>query len=171
LQRYQPNGYQPTSEQPTGKKAKKRSSGKGVIAAIVAACVVLSALVGVGGAFITNRIINNNDISNIPANNAQNGVITDREDSETQNAISNNGNPSVIFKTTDNPNNTGKYSDNPIVNAAAVAGVSVVEITTETVQTNAFYGQYVTQGAGSGVIITEDGYIITCAHVSTAHRQ
>ena len=42
---------------------------------------------------------------------------------------------------------------------------SVVEITTEVVQTNSFYGQYIAQGAGSGVIISDDGYIITNNHV------
>ena len=50
--------------------------------------------------------------------------------------------------------------------AAELAGASVVEITTETMTTSWFYGQYVESGAGSGVIIdAEDGYIITCAHV------
>lgn len=53
-----------------------------------------------------------------------------------------------------------------VANAAAKAGDSVVEITTETVTTSFFYGQYVESGAGSGVIIdADDGYIITCAHV------
>ena len=30
---------------------------------------------------------------------------------------------------------------------------------------DSFFGQYVTSGAGSGVVLTEDGYIITCNHV------
>ena len=42
---------------------------------------------------------------------------------------------------------------------------SVVEITTESVQTGSFMQQYVTTGAGSGVIISEDGYIVTNNHV------
>ncbi|MBR5314203.1 MAG: trypsin-like peptidase domain-containing protein, partial [Clostridia bacterium] len=42
---------------------------------------------------------------------------------------------------------------------------SVVEITTEAVVNNSFYGQYVTEGAGSGVIISTDGYIVTNNHV------
>ena len=44
-------------------------------------------------------------------------------------------------------------------------GDSVVEITTESVQTDSFFGEYVAQGAGSGIIITEDGYVATNDHV------
>lgn len=42
---------------------------------------------------------------------------------------------------------------------------SVVAIVTESVSTDNWLGQYVTQGAGSGVIISEDGYIVTNNHV------
>jgi len=42
---------------------------------------------------------------------------------------------------------------------------SVVEISTETVQTNIFFGQYVSEGAGSGVVIDESGLIVTNHHV------
>lgn len=42
---------------------------------------------------------------------------------------------------------------------------SVVEIKTESIQTETFLGQYITEGAGSGVIIKSDGYIITNNHV------
>ncbi len=52
---------------------------------------------------------------------------------------------------------------------AAVADTvsdSVVEITTEFVTTGYFsFGQYVNKGAGSGVIVSEDGYIVTNNHV------
>ena len=42
---------------------------------------------------------------------------------------------------------------------------SVVAILTESVTTDFWAGQYITQGAGSGVIYKEDGYIITNNHV------
>lgn len=42
---------------------------------------------------------------------------------------------------------------------------SVVAISTEALATDFWMGQYVTEGAGSGVIISEDGYIVTNNHV------
>lgn len=47
-------------------------------------------------------------------------------------------------------------------------GNSVVEISTSSVVTDRFYGQYVTSGAGSGVIIAQNdaaGYLLTNHHV------
>ena len=65
------------------------------------------------------------------------------------------------------PGNTG-YSDLTVAQVAALVGESVVEITTSQLQTNLFYGQYVTSGAGSGVIFDQNGsygYIVTNYHV------
>lgn len=42
---------------------------------------------------------------------------------------------------------------------------SVVQITTEKIQTSIYMQQYITSGAGSGVILSEDGYIVTNNHV------
>ncbi len=42
---------------------------------------------------------------------------------------------------------------------------SVVEITTETVRNGSWMGQYVTEGAGSGVIVDGRGFIVTNHHV------
>ena len=59
--------------------------------------------------------------------------------------------------------------DGAVLTSAQVAAKvesSVVAITTEHMTTsNYWFGNYVTSGAGSGVIISEDGYILTCAHV------
>ena len=50
---------------------------------------------------------------------------------------------------------------------ASVVSPSVVAITTEQMSGSQtwFGGYYVQSGAGSGIIISEDGYILTCAHV------
>ena len=59
-------------------------------------------------------------------------------------------------------------ADTHILPAATVVhkvAQSVVEITTETVVQSGRLGQYVTSGAGSGVIISKEGFIITNNHV------
>ena len=48
---------------------------------------------------------------------------------------------------------------------------SVVSITTESVATDIWAQNYVTKGAGSGVIIQSDGYIVTCQHVIDGARK
>lgn len=42
---------------------------------------------------------------------------------------------------------------------------TVVEIRTETTVNSVYYGEYVESGAGSGVIIAENGLVLTCNHV------
>lgn len=42
---------------------------------------------------------------------------------------------------------------------------SVVEVFTETKRVSSWFQEYVTEGAGSGVILAEDGYIVTNHHV------
>ncbi len=49
--------------------------------------------------------------------------------------------------------------------AVALIKDSVVEINTEHMVTGSIYGQYIASGAGSGVIVAKEGYIITNNHV------
>ena len=113
----------------------KRGMGKGAIALLIAACIVVSGAAGFGGAMLANK--------------------------------GGSGSPSVIYKTPDtgtvSSDDGGSTSGLPAI--VEKVGNSVVEIVTEQVATNSFFGQYVTKGAGSGVIISSDGNIITCAHV------
>lgn len=70
-----------------------------------------------------------------------------------------------------NPANTTNVSSQSgensglIEQVAATAANSVVEITTEGIQTGNYFQQQIVSGAGSGVIISADGYIVTNNHV------
>lgn len=75
-------------------------------------------------------------------------------------------NNSVIYQSvarTGTNNNTGESLT--VADIAEIASISVAEITTETVQTGSRFGQFVSEGAGSGVVITTNGYIVTNNHV------
>ena len=69
---------------------------------------------------------------------------------------------SNIIKTAATSSNEGEFS---IKDIAKLTENSVVEITTESVIRGNRLGQYVYEGAGSGVIIEADGYIVTNNHV------
>ena len=77
----------------------------------------------------------------------------------------------VIYKSDSQNVNPSFATDGSIQSVIASVKDSVVEINTETIETNDFYsffgisGNNLVEGAGSGVIISKDGYIITNYHV------
>lgn len=78
--------------------------------------------------------------------------------------LSNNANVTIQQQTNKSYSGTVQVSD--VSDIVEKCKDSVVEITTESVSSgNSIFGQYVSQGAGSGVIISKDGYIVTNNHV------
>ncbi len=117
------------------KKNKNKKKGRAGMAVLIAACMLLSAGLGFGGAMLANHL-----------NPTSSGGV----------------NIQKVVETVSTGADGSAMSTEDIV---AKTQNSVVEITTESVTTGAFSQNYITQGAGSGVIISENGYIITNNHV------
>lgn len=107
------------------------------LALLIALCVVVSALFGFGGSYLANALNGGNSGSSKTASVSKNGYKL--EDAT--------GSKMTVQEV------TNKTKD------------SVVEIKTESVSADAWMQQYVTEGAGSGVVMTADGYIMTNNHV------
>lgn len=138
------------------KKKEKKSRGALKIAAIIISCILLASATGIGGAYLTYSLLSNNISQNGSDNNHSDGNTDVSDDS--QNNIDRA------------PVNINKVEGSTVSSSAMTDVISrvkdtVVEIVTENIQESQFYGQYVTSGAGSGVIINENGYIITNNHV------
>ncbi len=82
-------------------------------------------------------------------------------------SVANGGNPpAVVYRDVENNGQAGATGGSLSVrDIAASAGKSVVSISTKSVVDGGFFGQQTAEGAGSGVVITENGYIITNNHV------
>ena len=145
-QQYNYSNYQPTITD-TDKKAKKEKK-KGSFK-LVFSCILLSLVCGFsgafGGMFLFEKYSKNNN----------------KDDSSDK--LTNGS--TVIYETVDKELPETVIKAGTVAAVAKVALPSVVEIKTEAVVNNSFYGQYVTEGAGSGVIISADGYIATNNHV------
>lgn len=125
----------------SGRKKKKSKLSAGSAAMIMVVCILLSGFAGFGGSYLYSQATASSDDTA--------------------------GDQLVVNKVSDDHISTASVSltDKSTNEIVAEVADSVVEITTEVVQTSGFYGQYVAQGAGSGVIISDDGYILTNNHV------
>ncbi len=134
------NPYAQPQTQPVQKKKEKKTVGVGFVATMLVVCILFSSALGFLGSILYTHI------------KAKNVGISD--------------NGAMIVNKVDIDEQTAQtLADKPTSQITDEVADTVVEITTETMSTNSFYGQYVSQGAGSGVIISSDGYILTNNHV------
>jgi len=137
-----PANYSETTGQGVPPKREKRKHreksylSKGMAALLIAFSILSASVCGFGYGLWTG--------------NQQNG--------QEQNAAA----KTSIIQTSSLTNTTSGLS---VPEIAATTADSVVEITTESVETGIFMGQYIAEGAGSGVILSTDGYIVTNNHV------
>lgn len=68
-----------------------------------------------------------------------------------------------------NFNNSAQFAEGSIADVASKVSESVVSIVTETRQTS-WYGSSTSAAAGTGMIVTSDGYILTNKHVAEGAR-
>lgn len=126
-----------------------KKSKKGKKVALIVGALALTLCVGVGGGLLGSYLLGNNGGVSVLANTSNPNNKTENSDSGL-----------TIIRASDNdvkPTTTQEVAEKTLD--------SVVEITTESTEYDSFYGQYVAKGAGSGVIISADGYIITNNHV------
>lgn len=129
----------------------KKKNKSGVIAAVI--CILLAVLLCIG-AFCAGMIISNlND-----DNRGNEGVQGDKgQNGETADEYTNSSETLAYSNTV--------IEESDLVTVVEKTVDCVVEIRTESVVYGSFYGQSVATGAGSGVIVTQDGFIVTNNHV------
>lgn len=172
----QPGGYHAYSGTPQPPKKKKGKGG--IVALAVVGCILLSLLMGVGGAALAVAFMTQDTEQGVISeaqNDKQSGLNMDQQDTiglpgadgqnQTPQSVTIQKNTGTSVVTT-----SGNIGDEDLSYADVVALVkdSVVEITTNYVVSGTMFSQYVSSGAGSGVIIAQEGnvgYIVTNNHV------
>ncbi len=140
---------------PNPKKKQPKPVTFGGLIPVAAIVLVLAIGLGFAGGFAANGIFALFDRGQ-----------TELEQQSVEDAV-NDPNQVVIYKTAKLVDDEGDEIDEPlsVAEVAALVENSVVEITTEQIVSGSFMQQYVSEGAGSGVIITSDGYLVTNNHV------
>ena len=141
-----PAGPEPQAEASKPPKKRRKRSGGRIVRSAVA--LVLAAAMGFAGGFVGARV-----------GNAGNKVVIQQVERTDSSAASGTAVSSGGMTTSQ---------------VSEMVSPSVVVITTEQVVYSqwSWYGQnQVESGAGSGVIISSDGYILTCAHVVSGASQ
>ena len=156
---------------------------KQCIALIVSLTVILSGAAGFGGTYLANNLADTppviyDNISSFDqktANDWDAGQLNAYLDEYLASVGSTNVSPENVspeyLSLVSSPNDSQLQENLSIPEIAALASNSVVEIYTESVTNSGRMGQFVTEGAGSGVIITADGYIVTNNHVIESSRR
>ena len=144
-------------------KRKGRSIGMAVLFACTAIAVVIGLFAGV---LIVNRMFDRSSASTeLPAVTAAPAVSITAEPSSDPDATAQNLLHGESAQTATGFAYDGQYTRAQVVEMAAPSVVGIDAIFEQTVS---YWGQrqtYDAPGSGSGVILTEDGYIATCAHV------
>ncbi|MGN0538139.1 MAG: S1C family serine protease [Acutalibacteraceae bacterium] len=147
------NAYAPQNNfTPPAKPPKKNGKRVGLIIGAIALALCVGGVGAVGGYLIANN--SNNTVQTVTDNTTSNG-------SNKNNESSTSGGSNLTIQKAD----SSEVAPTTVQEVVNKVSSSVVEITTESVQTSAYLGQYITQGAGSGIIVSKDGYIITNNHV------
>ena len=150
-------------------KKERKPFGLKAAALLAAACVLLSGAVGFGGSLLAARL-QRTAAPAAPAEEAEEAAEAETEEKvksapsmipalEGTPVVNLDASPDVETSTSGTPGGDMSYAQ-----VAALVKDSVVEINTEYTTRNMWF-QYATGGAGSGVILTEEGYIVTNAHV------
>lgn len=140
------------AQQPEQQQKKKRerkpakTASRGFVVTAVAIAMLISTAAGIGGGYLISQQ------AGAGASSSSGGM--------------------TIKQVAAGQNSDGSVEEETIVTAGTTSNIvkktanSVVEIATEISQPSSLFSQgYKAQGAGSGVIISEDGYIVTNHHV------
>ena len=150
-----PGGNRPETPEPP---KKKNGNKKALTVSVIAVCIVVALAILMTGTYMTV--------------NSLSGILEKYRESETDAGTtdssvkpSNAGGNIIIYKSS-----TASPAETDFTETVARVEKSVVEINTETVIYQKYYGNYIQSGAGSGVIIGSDEakdvyYVITNHHV------